>query len=81
MKKKQVGAAAGGLVHITWRDLGTEACKIFLSDTQNLVNNWLVGNGFSVGVQDIVASQITVDRVQEELQRLQRKVRRIMQKT
>lgn len=48
--KKVVGASPGGLVHIVWKDLGPEACKIFMSDTQNLVNNWLVGNGMTVGV-------------------------------
>lgn len=48
--KKIVGAAPGGLVHIVWKDLGPEVCKIFMSDLQNLINNWLVGNGFTVGV-------------------------------
>jgi DNA-directed RNA polymerase II subunit RPB1 len=50
LTKSHVGAVGGGLVHITWRDLGPEACKMFFSNTQNVVNNWLVGNGFSVGV-------------------------------
>jgi DNA-directed RNA polymerase II subunit RPB1 len=50
LTKNHVGAVGGGLVHITWRDLGPEACKMFFSNTQNVVNNWLVGNGFSVGV-------------------------------
>jgi len=50
MNKKIVGAGGGGIVHLSWRDLGHEACKMFLSDCQNIVNNWLVENGFSVGV-------------------------------
>ena len=54
MNKGVVGARGGGLVHLTWRDLGPEICKQFMSDLQNIVNNWLVENGFSVGVQDIV---------------------------
>jgi len=31
--KKIVGATPTGLVHIVWKDLGPEACKIFMSDT------------------------------------------------
>lgn len=46
-----------------------------------MVNNWLVGNGFSVGVQDIVAKPETVNTIQETLQKFNRKVQRIMQKT
>jgi DNA-directed RNA polymerase II subunit RPB1 len=60
MKKDQVGAKAGGVVHLCQRDLGPEETKIFLSDAQNLVNNWLVHNGFSVGVADIVSKPSTV---------------------
>ena len=33
MDKGIVGASSGGLVHIVWRDLGPEACKLFLSNT------------------------------------------------
>ena len=50
LMKGHVGAAAGGLVHIVWKDLGPEPCKLFLSNMQNLVNNWLVNHGFTVGV-------------------------------
>ena len=62
--KGTVGAVPGGLVHIVWRDQGPEACKDFLSNTQNVVNNWLVTHGFTVGVQDIIAGQDTVDTIQ-----------------
>jgi DNA-directed RNA polymerase II subunit RPB1 len=33
LTKSHVGAVGGGLVHITWRDLGPEACKMFFSNT------------------------------------------------
>jgi DNA-directed RNA polymerase II subunit RPB1 len=41
---------AGGVIHIIQRDKGHETTKLFMSNLQNLCNNWLVGNGFSVGV-------------------------------
>jgi len=50
LKKATVGATGGGLVHIIWKDLGHEACKDWMSHTQNIVNNWLVHHGFTVGV-------------------------------
>jgi DNA-directed RNA polymerase II subunit RPB1 len=77
--KNIVGASRGGLVHIIWRDLGPEACKDFVSNTQNVVNNWLVGNGFTVGVQDIIAPPETVATIQKALGKYKRKVQRIVQ--
>ena len=81
MNKKIVGASPGGLVHITWRDLGPEACRDFLSNTQNIVNNWLVENGFSVGVQDIVPKSRAAGQIEKALRKYKRKVQRIIQKT
>lgn len=73
-QKPQVGAASGGLVHIVWRDCGPEACRDFLSDLQNIVNNWLVYHGFTVGVQDIIASETTVSTITKALGKYKRKV-------
>jgi len=81
MAKPTVGAAPGGLVHIVWRDQGPEACRDFLSNTQNVVNNWLVGNGFTVGVQDIMASETTATSIEQTLGAHKRQVQRIIQKT
>lgn len=74
MNKGVVGARGGGLVHLAWRDISPEACKIFLSDTQNIVNNWLVQYGFSVGVQDIVPDRNTEREIGDVLEKYKRKV-------
>lgn len=81
MNKKIVGAGGGGIVHLSWRDLGHEACKMFLSDCQNIVNNWLVENGFSVGVQDIVPDKTVERNIGIILEKYKRKVKRIVQTT
>lgn len=54
---------------------------MFLSDTQNIVNNWLVENGFSVGVQDIVPDRNIQRRIGIALAKYKRKVQRIVQTT
>lgn len=77
--KKIVGAGGGGIVHLSWRDLGPEACKMFLSDAQNIVNNWLVEYGFSVGVQDIVPDTQVMSKIENTLEKYKRKVSRIVQ--
>ena len=81
LTKANVGSSAGGMIHIVWRDLGPEVTKLFMSNTQNIVNNWLVGNGFSVGVQDIVAKEQTVKLIERALGKYKRIVKRICQRT
>mmetsp|Transcript_19252 Transcript_19252/g.32805 ORF Transcript_19252/g.32805 Transcript_19252/m.32805 type:complete len:232 (+) Transcript_19252:801-1496(+) len=63
MNKGIVGSSGGGLVHIVWRDIGPYACRDFMSNLQNIVNNWLQGNGFTVGVQDMIAGEETTKKI------------------
>lgn len=81
MTKSTVGATGGGLVHISWRDRGPEACRDFLSNTQNVVNNWLIHHGFTVGVHDIMAGSATTSTIRRALGKYKRKVQRIVQRT
>lgn len=52
-----------------------------MSNTQNIVNNWLLNHGFTVGVQDIIAKKKIVEEIQQILASFKRKVQRITQKT
>ena len=74
LQKPHVGNQPSGLVHIVWKDLGPEPCKLFLSNMQNLVNNWLVHHGFTVGVQDIIADPKTNRTIQNALNKYKRQV-------
>jgi DNA-directed RNA polymerase II subunit RPB1 len=48
---------------------------------QNLVNNWLVNHGFTVGVQDIIAAPSTNVTITNALNKHKRQVQRIVQRT
>ena len=79
MTKGQVGNTGGGLVHIIWKEFGSESCKAFLSQVQNVINNWLVLHGFTVGVQDIIAREKTMDLIRSTLRKQLKKVQKIIQ--
>jgi DNA-directed RNA polymerase II subunit RPB1 len=49
-----------------------------MSNLQNLVNNWLLGNGFTVGVQDIIATPETLAKIEVNLKSHKKKVRQII---
>lgn len=76
-----VGAAAGGLIHIVWKDLGPQACADILSNIQFVVNNWLIHTGFTVGVADIIAKPDIVRQVKEIITDYKRKVRKVVSMT
>lgn len=69
MTKSQIGNTAGGLVHLLWKEYGTEACKAFLSNTQCVINNWLIMHGFTVGVSDIIARKKTMELIRSTLKK------------
>ena len=54
LQKEIVGSGAGGLVHSIWLEIGPQATNEFITVTQRVINNWLIGHGFSVGASDIV---------------------------
>eukprot|EP01127_Copromyxa_protea_P014602 TRINITY_DN4101_c0_g1_i1.p1 TRINITY_DN4101_c0_g1~~TRINITY_DN4101_c0_g1_i1.p1 ORF type:complete len:1066 (+),score=189.66 TRINITY_DN4101_c0_g1_i1:92-3289(+) len=67
LNKSTVGRSEGGLVHIIWTEYGSEAAKFFLNQAQQLVNNWLVERGYTIGVGDTIADSDTNKRITDIL--------------
>ncbi|EGR29261.1 RNA polymerase domain 2 family protein [Ichthyophthirius multifiliis] len=58
MTKAIVGDSPGGLVHLIWLDIGTQATCDFITRSQRIINNWLIMQGHTISCQDIVPSEI-----------------------
>jgi DNA-directed RNA polymerase II subunit RPB1 len=69
LDKGVVGNTSGGLLHYIWLDHGPKAAGDFLTNAQKVVNNWLLINGFTVGVSDIFPSQSCQLEVEEDLKK------------
>ena len=76
--RNTVGAASGGLIHVIWNDHGPEKCKDFLSNTQLLVNSWLILHGFTVGISDTIAEKKTLEGIAETLSNAKEKVKELV---
>ena len=74
LNKSNIGSSSGGIIHIIWKDKGPYPTRDFMSSTQLLINNWLHQNGFTVGVQDIIAQKTTLDMIKDELKKMQVKM-------
>jgi len=61
--KDHIGAKQGNIVHTLVNDLGPRQCKDFLDNSQKLINNWLLYDGFSVGISDCIADEDTIQKI------------------
>ena len=61
--KGDMGAAAGGLIHVLWKDYGPERCTQFINEFQTILHRWLMTQGFSVGLSDTITDKVTSKEV------------------
>lgn len=43
--KKSLGTSAGSLVHISYLEMGHDTTRLFYSNIQTVINNWLLIEG------------------------------------
>ena len=58
--KRSLGPSAGSLQHIIFMEQGREVCADFYGNVQTVVNNWLLYDGISFGISDIMAPDQTL---------------------
>ncbi|KAI8684674.1 DNA-directed RNA polymerase subunit [Fusarium keratoplasticum] len=75
--KKIVGAAAGGIVHISYNELGAEGAMAFLNGVQQVVTYWLLNNGHSIGIGDTIPDKATIEKVQVHIDEEKAEVARL----
>ncbi|PWN27773.1 beta and beta-prime subunits of DNA dependent RNA-polymerase [Jaminaea rosea] len=79
INKKIVGAQAGGLIDIIFREKGPVVCRDFFGGAQRVVNFWLLHNGFSIGIGDTVADKATAAYVTEAINKAKTEVTRLIE--
>ncbi|KAJ3220525.1 DNA-directed RNA polymerase II subunit rpb1 [Clydaea vesicula] len=77
--KKSIGASAGGIIHVIMIEHGPEICKWFFNGTQRVINNWLVFNGFSIGIGDTIADESTMNQINENISTAKESVAKIIE--
>ena len=68
-----------GLIHIINNDCGPQRCKHFIDDLQKIVTYFLLIEGFSVGISDMLASKEVNDTMNDIIQDRKSKIEEIMQ--
>ena len=62
--KNILGASEQGLIHIIFNQYGAERTQQFLDDIQNIVTNWILKSGFSVGIGDLVPDRGSTEKME-----------------
>ena len=68
-----------GIIHTIYNDLGPEATKNFIDDLQKITTYFLIIEGFSVGIGDMVADDDTNEKITKVIQDNKVKIEEIMQ--
>jgi DNA-directed RNA polymerase beta' subunit len=63
-----------GIVHVTYNDYGPKDTVDLLDSLQNTVENFLVLNGFSVGISDLIADEDTKKEIDATIQKKKQQV-------
>lgn len=65
--KDTFGSKANSLIHVTWNDWGTEATRNLFDDMNKMAMQWLIMDGFSVGIGDMSIAKPDYDEIQQQI--------------
>ena len=68
-----------GLIHTIYNDFGHEICKDFIDDLQKLVTYFLLIEGFSVGLSDMIADDKTNRKIRKIVKTKKKDIDELMQ--
>ena len=60
--------ASRGIIHMTYNDYGSKQTTDLIDSLQNTIEQFLVYNGFSVGISDLIADQTTKEEMDKKIQ-------------
>ena len=77
--KNAFSKTSKGLIHTIYNDLGAKRTKDFIDDLQKIVTNFLLLEGFSVGIGDMIADDETGQKISSVIKENKKNIDKIMQ--
>ena len=68
-----------GLIHTIYNDLGPQRTNEFINDLQKIVSYFLIIEGFSVGIGDMIADEVTNEKIKKVIKENKVKIDDVMQ--
>jgi DNA-directed RNA polymerase II subunit RPB1 len=67
LSKQSAGSKIGNIIHAVWKDFGAETNRLFMDNLMNLTMQWLLIDGFSIGMRDTVIPDATKQAIDEKI--------------
>ena len=67
-----------GIIHVTYNDYGPKDTIALLDALQNTIENFLVLNGFSVGISDLIADDDTKKAIDANIQERKKQIEQVI---
>jgi DNA-directed RNA polymerase II subunit RPB1 len=67
-----------GIIHVTFRDYGPKDTVNLIDSMQNTVEQFLVYNGFSVGISDLIADKNTREKMEAAIKKRKEEIENIL---
>ncbi len=78
--KRTVGSSSNGLIHVTWKEYGSDVTCKLISQIQVLVNHYVLQRGQSIGIGDTIADDATMKNVITTIQGAKEEVKMLIKK-
>ena len=79
--KNILGSSSQGLIHIIFKDHGKQRTLKFLNDMENLITNYVLKSGFSVGIGDLLPDEESKKRMKKIVSEKKRQVMELIEHT
>ena len=70
---------SNGIIHTMYNDLGKDRTSDFINDLQQIITYFLLLDGFSVGISDMIADEYTNKKINETIKDRKEQINVIMQ--
>jgi DNA-directed RNA polymerase beta' subunit len=77
--KSILGQSNNSLIYIIFNEFGPERTQEFLDDAQNIITNWIIKSGFSVGIGDLIPDMESSAKMREIINTKKREVIEIIE--
>ena len=79
--KNILGASSQGLIHTIFNDYGKLRTRKFLNDMENIITNFMLKSGFSVGIGDLIPDAASQEKMKEIVKLKKQKVIELIEHT
>lgn len=81
MNKGVFGAGSVGLLQRLCNDFGNDASSEFVDNLQNIVTEYMKSSSYSVGISDLIANKITINKINDVIISKKKDVQTLIDKT